>query len=113
MNTYDNKSLNCLYHKNISENITVEKKTHYFVFNNLLSENRDPYEILRKKKYGTARQVTDDNVTWLILFACRVNNARIETHTFVPLNTYCFNRIGGIGFIRLRIRTNCTLLWTQ
>jgi hypothetical protein len=61
MNTYDIKSLNCLYHENISENIThTQKYTHNFIFNNFFSENRDPYEIMREK-YGTAGQVTDDN----------------------------------------------------
>jgi hypothetical protein len=31
--------------------------------------------------YGTARQATDDNITWRMRFACWINKTSIQTHT--------------------------------
>ena len=33
------------------------------------------------EKYGIATEVTDDDITWHILFACCITMARIQTHT--------------------------------
>jgi hypothetical protein len=45
--------------------------------------------------YCRARQATDDNIIRRMSFACRINKARIKTHTHTHINlifnTYSFS----------------------
>ena len=40
------------------------------------------------EKHETAKQVTDDNITWRMRFACWINKA---AHTLRICNAYCFS----------------------
>jgi hypothetical protein len=58
------------------ETTILEKiKTHIF-YSVIFSENRAVVE-----KYGTVRKATGDNVIRGMHLACRINKARINTHT--------------------------------
>ena len=54
------------------------------MFNNFFSENRVVYELMWKK-YGRARQATDDNITLRMRFGCWITKA---TDTLRICNTY-------------------------
>jgi len=49
------------------------------MFDNFFETSQDIWDNV--EKYGTARQVTDDNIIWHIHFACWITMARIQTHT--------------------------------
>jgi hypothetical protein len=52
----------------------VDKNKTDFVFIKFSPENRAVYEIMWKK-YGTARQATDDNIVRRMRFACWITKA--------------------------------------
>jgi hypothetical protein len=56
--------------KNISDKF-VEKMKAHFMFNNFFSESLVLYQIEPDvERYDTARQATDNNLIWLMRFAC-------------------------------------------
>jgi len=49
------------------------------MFNYIFSENHAFLD--NDKKCGTVRQATDDNKIWRRRFSCRINKAKIQTHS--------------------------------
>jgi hypothetical protein len=65
--------------KHVSDKSCTENQNTHFMSNNFFSENRAVYEIMWKK-YGRARQTTDDNIIRRMRFACRITKAT-DTHS--------------------------------
>jgi hypothetical protein len=68
--------------------IVEKNRNTRFVFNNFFfCRKRAIYEMMWKK-YGTARQATDNNITRRMRFACRITKAT-DTHSeYVTLITF-------------------------
>jgi hypothetical protein len=73
--------------RTFQKKMCTENQNIYFVFNNFFPENRAVYEIMWKK-YGTARQATDDNIKRRMRFACQITKEYKHTQIY---NTYCFS----------------------
>jgi hypothetical protein len=71
---------------NISNKSCRENQNTHFMFNNFFRKSFRLWDNV--KKYGTARQVTDDNITQRMRFACSITKA---TDTLTICNTYCFS----------------------
>jgi hypothetical protein len=72
--------------RNVSGKSCRENQNTHFMFKNFFSKNCTVYEIMWKK-YGTARQPTDDNIIRRMRFAFCITKAT-DTHTeYVTLIT--------------------------
>ena len=77
-----------------------ENRNTHFMFNNFLPETRAVYVIMRKK-YGTARQATDDNVIRRRRYACwiiKATDANLE-----KCYAYCFTTETTVTRTRLNV----------
>jgi len=68
--------------RNISDKSFREYQNTHFMFSNIF-----PLKIVwffwdNVEKSGTARQATDDNITRLMRFACRMIKEMIQTHMY-------------------------------
>jgi hypothetical protein len=76
--THDSMSLNSSYNEKIFRQTCRENQNKYFVFNFFFRKSCRLWDNV--EKYGTARQVTDDNIIRRIRFAFWMNKAT-DTHS--------------------------------
>jgi len=68
--------------RNVSDTSCTENENTHFMFNKFLSENLAVYEIMWKNMLEPDRlQVKIQSRAEKLRFPCRINKARIDTHT--------------------------------
>jgi hypothetical protein len=79
--------------RNFSDTRCRENQNTHFMFSNFFQKLHHVWDNV--EKYGTAREVTDDNIIWHIHFACWMTMASIQihthTHTLRICNMYCLS----------------------
>jgi hypothetical protein len=73
--------------RNVTDKSCTENQNTYFVYSIFFFENRAVCDILWEKKYGIARQATDDNMARAL---CIMGNYGYR-HAVRICNTYCFS----------------------
>jgi hypothetical protein len=84
---------------------TFVEKIKHILYSITFFRNRAVYEIMLKK-YGTARQATDDSIIRRMRFACWITKA---TDTLRICNTYCFSTVTMVKRTRLNVTCICRL----
>ena len=73
--------------RNVLGKICRENQNTYFIFSNVIFENRDFHETMRKKKHGRGGQATDHIMIRRVGFACwmtKVTNTLRICNTVSP-----------------------------
>jgi hypothetical protein len=90
--------------RNISDECGRENRNTHFILNTYFPKITPSVSLCGKT--GTARHARWDNIIWCMRFTCGVRKVRIETHTLITLNSYCFP----IATIVTRTRPNVTFI---
>ena len=105
---------------NVSVKVEGQTKTHILCSTIFFSKNRSVYQITwkkygiasGKKKHGTARQATDDNIIWGMRTACWITKAT-DTHTdYVTLTAFPRQKWLQERASVLLLHVRCLSCWT-
>jgi len=90
--------------RNVSDKSCRENRNIHFMFSNSCTKVPSVW-------YGTARQATDDNITWRMSFACWITKV---TDTLRICNAYCFSTAAAVTRFApvLCLCVSCLAYWT-